>query len=142
MKEKAFANELAEEFPQLVFKEGKRFSFRPPKTVILGPPQPYFGLLTLHELGHALSGLYNASTHVSRIKIESRAWQEAKRLCADHPEWTEKYGVEYDEDFAEANLDTYRDWLHIKSKCKKCGLTRLQDKKTQEYYCPICDLLK
>ena len=44
----------------------------------------------------------------------------------------------FDEDFIETELDTYRDWLHQRSKCKKCGLTRYQTR-DGVYHCPFCD---
>lgn len=130
-----FISLLQQKFPTFNFKPGSKFAFRPPKTIILGPPQDNFGLLSLHELGHALCKHKNYHTHIERLKIESEAWQMAKILCQNHPD----LGIIYDEDFAEMQLDTYRDWLHQKSQCKKCRLTRFQ---TPDgiYHCPQCDL--
>lgn len=120
------------DFPHLNLKDGARFSFKPPKTVIIGPEQPNSSLLLLHEVGHALLGHNNFDTDVERLKIERAAWDKAAELC-------QKYQIEYDEDFVEDQLDSYRNWLHQKSKCPKCGLTRFQTK-DKKYHCPRCDL--
>ena len=136
-----FIEELKKEFGQFNFIPGKRFKFKPPKSIFFEEktayPLQHFALLTLHELGHALSNHKDYNIDVKRLKIESEAWQRAKMLIKTHENW-QKYGVFWDEDFAENELDSYRDWLHQKSKCKTCGLTMYQtsDKK---YHCPNCD---
>ena len=135
---KAFLLGLKEEYPSFSWRLGNRFKYRPPKTIVIDEksdaPWPYFALLALHELGHALSGHKDYKTDVERLRIESEAWQRAKREIESHKNW----GLEYNEDFAENELDSYRDWLHQKSKCKKCGLTRYQ---TADgiYHCPNCE---
>lgn len=50
------------------------------------------------------------------------------------------YNIAYDEDFVEGELDTYRDWLQRKSVCPECGLVRYQDKRGV-YHCPRCEML-
>lgn len=136
----AFLLTLKTEYPDFVWQLGNRFKYRPEKTIIIDQnspaPWPYFALLTLHELGHALSRHKDYKTDVERLKIEAEAWQRAKREISAHPEWH----LTYDEDFAEGELDSYRDWLHQKTKCKKCGLTRYQTA-DGKYHCPQCDNL-
>ena len=63
--------------------------------------------------------------------MEAAAWEKACELA-------EKYNIGADEDFIQGELDTYRDWLHKKSRCPSCGLTRFQ---TQDgvFHCPRCD---
>jgi len=137
----SFISELKSEFPDFSFQFGSRFKFKPPKTIFIGPPQPNFALLALHELGHALSGHKNYNTHIKRLKMESEAWQVAKTLIQNHPKWQKEYGIHWDEsaeEFAESELDSYRDWLHSKSLCKNCGLTMYQTE-DGKYYCPACD---
>lgn len=129
---KPFLKQLKSDYPQFTFKQGKKFAFRPPKTLIFSDqPQPNYALLALHELGHALCGHRRYHTHVERIKLESEAWEAAQGLC-------KRYHIPYDEDFAQSQLDTYRDWLHQKSLCKTCGLTRYQTP-DGHYHCPLCD---
>lgn len=148
-----FIQALQQEFPQFTFKSAQRFSFHPPKTIKYHENEPvspaYFALLTLHELGHALSKHKDYKTSVERIKIESEAWQRAKTVLLQHLENAPQNLSEaqnwraiipdltWDEDFAEAQLDTYRDWLHTKSTCPTCGLTRYEA--NGKWHCPLCD---
>ena len=122
---------LADDFPELKFVSGKKFAFRPPKTIILGPPEPFSELLALHEVGHAVCGHFDFKMDVERLKMEVEAWEKARELA-------DSYGVEVDEDLIQSELDTYRDWLHQKSRCPKCGLTRFQTPDLA-YHCPLCE---
>ena len=125
-----FLAKIKSDFPSLKFVDGKRFAFRPPKTVVVEPDGN--ALLLLHEIGHALIGKYDFKTEVGRLKIEVMAWEKAKDLASS-------YGVAIDESLIEGELDTYRDWLHQKSRCPKCGLTRFQTP-DGTFYCPKCDV--
>lgn len=128
---------LKQDFPDFYFTYGKRFSFRPPKTIVIGPDEgEKTPMLLFHELGHALSHQYSYKTAVERLKIESIAWSEGKKAYQNYhslPPW--------DDDFVEENLDTYRDWLHTKSKCKACGLTMFQNQ-DGTWECPYCSQFK
>ncbi|MBR5621257.1 hypothetical protein IKW75_02120 [Candidatus Saccharibacteria bacterium] len=126
-----FLAKIRSDFPDYRFVDGARFSFRPPKTIVVGPEEANDSLLLLHELGHALSGHRDFNTSVKRVKMEREAWDKARELAAD-------YGVEFDEDLVEDELDTYRDWLHKKTVCPKCGLTRFQTP-DGNYHCPRCE---
>ena len=126
--------QLKKDYPDFRFIDGARFSFKPPKTIVIGP---YEGektpMLLFHELGHALSKKYSYKLGIERLKIESIAWQTGKKAYQNYsnlPLW--------DNDFVEDNLDTYRDWLHQKSTCKTCGLTMYQDV-NNSWRCPYCD---
>ena len=126
-----FLAKIKSDFPSLKFTPGKRFLFRPPRTVVYEADSPD-KLLFLHELGHALIGLYDFKTEVGRLKIEVLAWKKARELASS-------YGVLIDEDLIESELDSYRDFLHQKSRCPKCGLTRFQTP-DGAFYCPRCDV--
>lgn len=121
--------QLAADYPKIRFRPGKKFTFRPPRTIIFAEGSK---LELLHELGHARLEHDFYATDVERLKMERAAWEEAHKLCR-------QYGVEYDEEFVEEALDSYRDWLHRKSQCPKCGLTRYQTRDAK-YHCPGCDL--
>lgn len=129
-----FVKQLIIDHPNFSYQIGKKFAFRPEKTIILGPPQLNFALQTLHELGHALSKHKDYNTHIERLKIESEAWERAKALYSTYQNPPIKWLDEYVED----SLDTYRCWLHAKSLCKKCGLTRYQSP-DGVYHCPRCE---
>lgn len=147
---------LSEDYPELEFRVGERFKYRPERTIYyeqicdetyVNMPasqkrscgtntrleQNQCVLQLLHEVGHALAGHRDYVADVGRLKMEREAWEQARELC-------EKYNVEYDAQFVENTLDTYRDWLDRKSMCKKCGLTRYQDARGQ-YRCPGCESL-
>ena len=121
---------LEKDFPDFHFRTGAKFAFRPPKTVILGPEEPFWELLALHEVSHAILEHKDFRLDVERLKMENEAWDQAKKLA-------KKYKIAVDEDFIQDQLDTYREWLHIKSRCPKCGLTRFQD--ADGYHCPRCE---
>ena len=124
---------IKNDYPGLRFVQGRKFAFRPPKTIVIGPEEPSDKLLLLHEIGHAISGHKNFETDVKRLKMEVEAWEKARELAP-------KYSVKFDESIVQKELDTYRDWLHQKSRCPKCGLTRFETPDGQ-YNCPRCELL-
>ena len=105
---KKFIQVLKKDYPEFCFKLGKKFAFRPPKTIILGPDEPYYELLSLHELSHAILKHRDYNLDVERLKMENAAWGKAKEL-ANH------YRIKIDEDLIQDQLDTYRNWLHQKS---------------------------
>lgn len=82
-------------------------------------------------MGHALLEHKNFATDPERLRMERAAWEKARELCT-------RYGIFYDEEFVEDELDTYRNWLHQKSRCPECGLTRYQTV-DGKYHCPGCD---
>lgn len=131
LEEAEFFLRLKEDFKEYHFKFGRKFAFRPPKTIVLGPQEPFFKLLTLHELSHAICKHKSFRIDVERLKMEVEAWEKAKELASS-------YHIEVDEELIQQELDTYRDWLHQKSRCPKCGLTRYQTMDRQ-YHCPLCE---
>ena len=128
-----FLKEVKSDFPEFKFTNGKKFAFRPPKTIVVGPSEPQDKLLLLHELGHAILKHRDFKMDVERLKMEVEAWEKAREIAP-------RYEVVIDEDLIQDELDTYRDWLHTKSRCKKCGLTRYQTP-DREYHCPKCENL-
>lgn len=125
---------LRKDNPELIIRDGKKFAFRPPRTVILGPSEPFWGLLALHEVSHAVLKHKTFRTDVGRLRMETEAWEKARELAS-------RYDLEWSEDFVQTQLDTYRDWLHQKSRCPNCGLTRFQTLDSQ-YHCPSCEAFK
>ena len=127
----ALLSRLQSDYPNFRFKSGAKFAFRPPSTIIVGPTETRDDLLLLHELGHALSRHQDFTSDVARLKMERQAWTKAHQLA-------KKYALPWDEDFVEDQLDSYREWLHRRSSCPKCGLTCYQ---TPDgiYHCPKCE---
>lgn len=128
-----FLERLRQDYPGLRFRDGAKFAFRPPKTIILGPPEPFSELLTLHEVSHAILGHKDFKMDVTRLKMETEAWQKARELA-------NYYDIEVNEELIQEELDTYRNWLHKKSRCPQCGLTRYQTPDSL-YHCPRCENL-
>lgn len=122
---------LKTDYPSFVFKSGKKFAFKYPKTITIGPAEPFDDLLLLHEVSHAILKHQDYNEDLERIKMESAAWEKSKELA-------NKYGLEMNEELVQDELDSYRDWLHKKSRCPICGLTRYQTTDRQ-YHCPRCE---
>lgn len=122
-------NKLQQDYPELSFSSAERYQFSPPATIYFDAANPE-PLLLLHELGHYLLKQYDYTSDIELLRIESAAWQQAKQLCAT-------YNVEWDEDFAEDRLDSYRNWLHANSLCPNCQISGYQDTNGL-YHCPLC----
>ncbi|HSX08068.1 MAG TPA: hypothetical protein VLG11_04205 [Candidatus Saccharimonadales bacterium] len=111
---------LRHNYPELHFKPGARCYWSPQHNTIFygsdGSVSEAWGLL--HELGHALLGHNDYRNDLDLLQKEILAWEEAKSLG-------EKYGVSIDASYVEDCLDTYRDWLHKRSTCPRCGIKAL-----------------
>ena len=70
---------------------------------------------------------------IQRLKMENEAWEKARELA-------DGYSIDVNEDLIQDELDTYREWLHGKSKCRSCGLTCYQTT-DGAYHCPRCENL-
>lgn len=136
---------LKTDFPDFRFVTGRKFAFRPPRTIVIESRKTGAGktgseevetetdseLLLLHEVGHATLGHRNFRMDAERLKMELAAWEKARELA-------KYYEVEFNDELMEMELDSYRDWLHRKSRCPKCGLTRYQTPDGY-YHCPRCE---
>ncbi len=126
-----FLARVQKDYPEYAFRVGKKFTFCPPKTIVFNLEEDHGSLLLLHELGHAICKHRDFYTDAQRLKMERAAWNKAKELA-------EKYGVLYDTELVEDELDTYRCWLDTKSRCPVCKLTRYQTP-DGKYHCPRCE---
>ena len=128
---KALINRVQTDYPELQFESGEVFTFRPPQTILYNPSVEGAELVLLHELGHYLDKDQDYTSDIALLRIEAEAWQRAKSL-------SETYQINWDEDFAQAKLDSYRDWLHQASLCPVCEVNGYQDKQGH-YHCPLCE---
>ena len=82
----------------------------------------------LHELGHALLGHKQYNDDLELLMMEVAAWKQAKILA-------DQYHLVIDEHHIQDCLDSYRDWLHQRSRCVECATHSLQiDEVTYECY--------
>lgn len=125
------AARLAADYPQFKFKPGVQEHWSPrTKTITYEPEAENLKYGLLHELAHALLGHDSYHNDFELVKLESQAWQKAAQIGR-------QYGIKINEDYIQNCLDTYRDWLHRRSKCPSCGMHTLQQN-AHSYKCFNC----
>ncbi|MGH7156865.1 MAG: ImmA/IrrE family metallo-endopeptidase [Candidatus Saccharimonadales bacterium] len=130
---KRFIKQVASDYPQFRFEAGSQEHWSPKSgTITYNQSEPLdelrYGLL--HELAHALLGHTTYQSDFELLKLESQAWELAAKIG-------KKYKIKLDEEHIQDCLDTYRDWLHRRSKCPTCGMHVLQ-KSANAYQCFNC----
>jgi predicted RNA-binding Zn-ribbon protein involved in translation (DUF1610 family) len=128
-----FVAKLAADYPQFTFKPGNQEHWSPKTKTITyeaGSTADNLRYGLLHELAHALLDHDSYHSDFELLKLESLAWQKAAQVG-------KKYGINIDEEHIQNCLDTYRDWLHRRSKCPTCGMHVLQ-KDAKTYNCFNC----
>lgn len=126
-------NTIREDFPDVEFHLSSRFSWHAGKKHIsYQSPHDITAIWALlHELGHAELGHADFTSDINLLQKEVAAWAEAHKLA-------KRYKLTIDQDYIEDNLDSYRDWLHIRATCPTCYERCLQtDKHT--YHCHNCN---
>ena len=131
---KDFIGQIIKDYPQFKFEPGPQEHWSPKtNTITYSQSEPLdelrYGLL--HELAHAVLGHNSYNSDFELLKLESQAWELAAQIGR-------KYGVKLNKDHIQDCLDTYRDWLHRRSKCPACGMHVLQ-KDPSSYKCFNCD---
>ena len=117
-----FIDRLAKDFPHVAFSKGKSFCWSPERHEIIYKSDNFTepGIwAVLHELGHSLLGHTNYISDFGLIRMEAAAWQKAEELA-------KQYDQKIDKEHVQNCLDTYRDWLHRRSKCPLCSNVSLQ----------------
>jgi predicted RNA-binding Zn-ribbon protein involved in translation (DUF1610 family) len=128
-----FVKKIATDYPQFKFIAGDQEHWSPNTNTITYSEQESeeelrYGLL--HELAHALLDHKTYQSDFELLKLESQAWALAAKIG-------KKYKIKLDDDHIQDCLDTYRDWLHRRSKCPTCGVHVLQTS-TTSYKCFNC----
>lgn len=122
---------LKETYPQFTFEASSDYLWSPSKQTIYYSDNGAKGNeYLIHELAHALLGHSSYSYDIELLPMERDAWDKAVELAED-------FDIEIREDIIEANLDSYRNWMHARSTCPTCGATGVQTKK-RLYKCPAC----
>ncbi len=117
---------------QYKFKRGKVFTWSSSEGAIYystaksAAENAVFSLL--HEIGHAQLGHKQYRDDLELLMMEVAAWKQAKQLA-------HRYHLVIDEHHIEECLDSYREWLHQRSRCVECKTHSLQiDQVTYECY--------
>ena len=84
----------------------------------------------LHEIGHANLGHTGYRDDLELLMMEVAAWKEAKEL-------SQKYDIRIEDSHIDSCIDTYRDWLHSRSRCVECKTHSMQLDNTT-YQCHNC----
>ena len=125
---------LKRDFPDITFQSGDSFFWSPrDKRITYTTHQDIaeHGVWALlHEVSHAVLGHAQYQNDFELIKLESSAWQHAKRLGKN-------YNVSIDGEHIQDCLDTYRDWLHKRATCPTCGVVSIQ-RSDRLYQCFNC----
>lgn len=105
------------------------------RTISYKAPQSPADIWTLlHELGHAHLHHKAYKHDVELIRCEVAAWEYARTTLAP------QYGLAIDEEHIQDHLDTYRFWLHERSRCPNCNQNGFQQTKNT-YSCYNCKCL-
>lgn len=121
-------DQLARDYPALHFVRGQRAYWSAREQTIYYTDD---WTQTLHELGHALLGHSHYGQDIELLQMERAAWELAQQLAP-------RYHLTISDNTVEDTLDSYRDWLHCRSKCPTCGQTGIQSKANLTYHCPNC----
>jgi len=130
---KDLLKKLQKDFPDITFVSGEKFYWSPKdQTVYYDQSKKDDAAVwaLIHELCHGVLGHKTYKTDFELLKLEVSAWDKAKEVATN-------YKIAIDEDHVQDCLDTYRDWLHARSKCPACGEHGLQDNKGK-YECINC----
>jgi len=122
--------QLRVDFPEVLFVVGDECRWTPEKNAVFYTDEDEINLL--HELGHALLGHKNFTQDIELLHFERDAWEKAREIGV-------KYGVKITDQQIENALDTYRDWLHERSKCPNCGQNGVQSGPNGDYRCINCN---
>ncbi len=133
-KTSSLTDKLTRDFPQLHLERSDDFYWSPStSTVHYGDMSSERDELTLlHEVAHALLGHHHFKRDIDLLRIEREAWDYVRNVLGP------KYGLKPDEETIEDAIDTYREWLHARSKCPHCSLTGIQTGDSK-YHCLGCD---
>jgi hypothetical protein len=124
--------QIRTDYPVITFTLSDRFRWDPNVNTIfytkLQKKEDAFSLL--HELGHMESGHNDYKKDFELLLMETAAWNKAQKLG-------QHYDFPIDQDYIDDCLDSYRDWLHKRSRCPKCSQTGIEQK-PKEYRCINC----
>lgn len=124
--------QLEKDFPAISFSVDQLFKWSPDNQCIyFNPKLPQAPLFLLHELAHCSLGHNTYRFDIELLKKEAEAWNYVKtKLCP-------RYQITFSDKLAQNTIDSYRDWLHKRSRCPYCQAVGSQIK-ANTYYCVDC----
>jgi hypothetical protein len=130
----SLSKRIRADHPQFVYQSDEHhFWSATARTIHFTPAKTMHDVaLLLHELAHALLDHRDYHQDIELIAMEESAWQKARSLAAT-------YDLVLDEAHTEDHLETYRLWLHGRSRCPSCQGAGVQSRATSAYYCALCD---
>lgn len=99
--------------------------------VYYNPHEAHAEWVLLHETAHAILEHRQYARDIELLAMERAAWDYA--IDSLGPD----FSIQIDREFAEQQIDSYRDWLHAKSTCPSCQSNGLEVDKHQ-YTCLQC----
>lgn len=131
---KQLINKLQVSFPDIRFKQADTFYWSPEKQTVFYVSQPgnseNNSWTLLHETAHGVLKHITYDSDIQLLQMESEAWERAQKLA-------KQFDIEISHDYIEDCLDSYRDWLHLRSTCPECDMRSLQ-KDSTHYQCYNC----
>ena len=129
---KALASQIAKEFPAFSFEDSDDFSWDPTTSIIYyDSSDSQASQRLLHELAHGVLNHQSYERDIDLVALERDAWQYTKLTLGPN------YDVTVSPDTIHDDMETYRDWMHIRSLCPKCESNGIETKKLQ-YTCVNC----
>jgi hypothetical protein len=109
---------IAADFPGVKFEPHHQFYWSASKSTVFYNADEldnHAGMShLLHELGHALCDHQVFTSGIGLVRLEAEAWDKAAELA-------KKYDTTISERLKDYCMNSYRDWLHLRSKCPECG---------------------
>jgi Mlc titration factor MtfA (ptsG expression regulator) len=122
---------IRKDFPDISFVKGREFSWSINNKTIEYSDNGDSWPMLLHEIAHSLLNHNNYKSGIHLLNMERDAWIKAEELASN-------YDLTIDEEIIEKSLDTYRDWLHSRSKCPECGAIGFETEK-YIHHCLECN---
>lgn len=124
---------LTLDFPAISFEHGDDSYWSPAeKTVYYTQIKDINDQKTLlHELAHGILNHTQFPADILLVGMERGAWMVAQSQLGP------TYGIAITDEYIDEALDSYRNWLHNRSRCPQCTMNGIQQK-SGSYTCLGC----
>jgi len=120
---KKLVSKLANQYPNIKFIPGDVFKWSTHEQSIYYKDSSLLPDIwsMFHELGHALLDHKRFTNDIDLVQKEVAAWAQARAMIVSFG-----YSLDGFSEYAEDCVDTYRDWLHKRSRCPVCFAQGIQ----------------